>query len=529
MSYPVCKSATALCLALACLLAGVSSLLASPTQNPYKTRVSEAQADAVLSLAQDQNEPWSPDFFVSGIDGPVVKVLEFQGDLIVAGGFEVAGALDVNHIARWDGNAWHKMGAGFNDWVTVLAIYQGQLVAGGDFTHSGGTEVNHVARWNGTSWDPIGGGVTEEVDTNAWINAILEYQGDLYVGGNFSHAGGQPIAHIAKWDGKSWNAVGDGLNSDVQALHIHGHELIAGGAFTKNGAEDQFLLSVARLFGDTWVPIGDGFNARVNDLGSYGGKLVATGDFNFTGSTLIKYLAEWDGQDWVEIGSGLGGPGWVLEDGEKDFAKDNFIVGGNFIHGALVWNGNILVTVTPLAPIRNIVLDVKPFGDSLVFGGLFLSPASDEFRYIASLENFTWQPLLGSGGLGFNGRVRDIAEFRDEIYVVGDFTRAGGKAINHIARWDGAEWQPVGIGIGGSGHSLLVKDDVLYVGGAFEWAGRATAVGIAQWDGETWLPVGSGFNGFVRTMIDFEGTLIAGGAFTMSAGRQVFGIAQWNG
>lgn len=64
----------------------------------------------------------------------------------------------------------------------------------------------------------------------------------LYVGGQtFTTAGGQPANRVAKWNGKTWSAVGDGFaNGIVWKLAVFndgtGDALYAFGTFTASGA-----------------------------------------------------------------------------------------------------------------------------------------------------------------------------------------------------------------------------------------------------------------------------------------------------
>ena len=57
--------------------------------------------------------------------------------------------------------------------------------------------------------------------------------GNLYVGGNFTTAGGVTVNNIAKWDGTAWFALGTGTNSTVSALAADSSgNLYVGGNFT---------------------------------------------------------------------------------------------------------------------------------------------------------------------------------------------------------------------------------------------------------------------------------------------------------
>src|SRR5438067_2507250 len=45
------------------------------------------------------------------------------------------------------------------------------------------------------------------------LSMAFDKAGDIYVGGYFTNAGGDSNAsHVAKWDGKKWNALGSGFD-----------------------------------------------------------------------------------------------------------------------------------------------------------------------------------------------------------------------------------------------------------------------------------------------------------------------------
>src|SRR5262249_32606735 len=117
----------------------------------------------------------------------------------------------------------------------------------------------------------------------------------------------------------------------------------------------------------------------------------------------------------------------------------------------------------------------------------------------------------------------------------GLFTAAGGISANHIAKWDGANWAPLGSGIGAPIQSyspivsMTVFNGELVVGGWFNSAGGASANYIAKWDGVSWSPLSSGMNLIVDALTVFNGELIAGGNFTTAGGVGANRIAKWNG
>src|SRR5512135_1463227 len=49
---------------------------------------------------------------------------------------------------------------------------------------------------------------------------VSDMQGNTYAGGDFTAYGGKPVNHIAKWDGQTWSALGDGLQSQLHTLAV---------------------------------------------------------------------------------------------------------------------------------------------------------------------------------------------------------------------------------------------------------------------------------------------------------------------
>ncbi|HEY9049783.1 MAG TPA: hypothetical protein VIN08_27985 [Ohtaekwangia sp.] len=101
-------------------------------------------------------------------------------------------------------------------------------------------------------WMPVGGGVQGEPvkkevlpqirddetsrDSNGNINALVVYQGELYAAGSFKTAGGKKASNIARWNGKEWLPVGNGIQgSMITALCVYKNELYATGLFDKAG------------------------------------------------------------------------------------------------------------------------------------------------------------------------------------------------------------------------------------------------------------------------------------------------------
>jgi hypothetical protein len=81
-----------------------------------------------------------------------------------------------------------------DQYVDALAFDMfGNLYVGGNFFHAGGVLVNGIAEWNGTAWSGFGSGMNHIVSSLAFDSS-----GNLDVGGYFTLAGNKDIAYLAK-------------------------------------------------------------------------------------------------------------------------------------------------------------------------------------------------------------------------------------------------------------------------------------------------------------------------------------------
>ena len=85
----------------------------------------------------------------------------------------------------------------------------------------------------------------------------------------------------------------------------------------------------------------------------------------------------------------------------------------------------------------------------------------------------------------------------------GQFHQAGQVSAGLIAKWDGTEWSPLGLGLdAGSCRALLrTNDGEIIAAGSFLQADNQPAWGIAKWDGKQWTKLGNntdggGFSGY---------------------------------
>lgn len=160
---------------------------------------------------------------------------KFGTDLVVAGNFQKAGGINVNGIARWDGNQWHNLGAGFNGTVYGICVFNGDLYAGGDFTMSGTTSLKYIAKWNGTSWvDPGFRVYYNNTSFYSFVHTLKVLNSKLYVAGGFDRVEEGSIVHmgqgICAFNGTNIDTLSGGIpNKEIEAIAWFDGDLYAGG------------------------------------------------------------------------------------------------------------------------------------------------------------------------------------------------------------------------------------------------------------------------------------------------------------
>jgi hypothetical protein len=292
----------------------------------------------------------------SGTDGEVCSLVVYDGKLIAGGQFAKAGNVDVNNIAQWDGNSWQPLGKGitgyngFSKPVAALTIYNDELIAGGSFIHAGEIDVNNVARWNGNFWRPLGKGI---VNNDAYFYTIISsfavYNNELIIGGDFNKAGDIDANHITGWNGNAWRPLGKGMSGGipqftpgVYSVMVYDGELIAVGSFSKTGSLD--VNGIARWNGNSWQSLNGGMSGiffAVNEMTIYNGELIAGGYFTKAGGIDVNHIARWNGSNWQPLGKGITTNGaYFTSIAAFTTYKGELIAGGSFTTAGGVASAN---------------------------------------------------------------------------------------------------------------------------------------------------------------------------------------------
>ncbi len=515
----------------------------------------------------------------AGLDGPVSCMAVHGGELIIGGRFTLAGGVAVDHLARWDGSAWSRLGDRVlshlsRAYIGHIASYGNELFVAGNFDHIGDIPAANLAVWNGVElrpwavelpsgarlqtvtqfavvdgklfvcgwfdqdsttfyglaqWDGMSWTLlpTSELPIGQQIWALTSYEGRLVVGGGFTSIGGQSIRRIAAWDGSRWSPVGGGIGSDtdsgelVLALTVHDGKLVAGGRFLMAGG--VAVDNIAQWDGAIWKSVAGGMNGSVDRLAEYDGRLIAAGLFSRAGSGEAYRIAQWDGAAWSPVGE------WLADQHIYGFAvfESELVVGGEFraagsnaASNVAAWDGNVWRAVDPRARISGLGLNgiVEAFavhGSDLLVGGQFTVAGTLEVAALARWDGDSW----ASFGLQAE-YVRDIAVDGERVFVSGSLRDPLNGTAHQIAEWDGSTWRFLPPPPMSYLATLLHVEGTLYAGGR---------EGVLRWDGTSWHDLGAIVGNWVVALSVYQGKLVAGGRFTSIGGVSANRIAIWDG
>lgn len=330
-----------------------------------------------------------------------------------------------------------------------------EMYIGGNFTYFDSDTLVGISRWDGISMTTLGCGIEWDclnpgmADYTPPVNGIMRFNGNTFVTGGFSKAGGLSVDGLAEWDGTQWRGFGTGLQiwdgsmGIGFGLNVIDNELYVFGVF--DSVSGNQCNSCAKWNGINWNPIHDlplispnsgGIN-RIYSIVQYSNDLYCGGVFH-NDSMEIYNITKWNGSDWVSVGDG--------------------------IRGGMIYINEMLV-----------------YHNDLIVAGMFTKEqnALNPGNYIAKWNGTQWSEL----GDGLDGVVWDMKINNDELYVCGAFQHAGGIDADKIAKWDGTKWCGFGTSIDNVVNTIGFYHDSLYIGGGF-WTINGDSIGrIAKWVG----------------------------------------------
>lgn len=478
--------------------------------------------------------------------GIIYAMAHFDSLIYVGGSFEIMEAKRVNFITKWDGTQWSALGKGLNKNVYAIAVDKSGIVyAGGDFNSSNNNDtLNHFAIWNGEKWFAP----TEQPDGK--VRAICVKGDSVIIGGDFEMIGDKEFLKIAIWDKeqKQWFPLGNGIESGqgkmIRAITTdEAGNVYVGGQFSHAG--DVEAVNLAVFDGQSWKRIGDVAKGSVNSLVFLNNKLYVGGSFSTIGGKNIPRIAFWDGVDWQALKNGVDGAEYPSVSVLCPFEQSSLLVGGTFnlagqisCNGLALWNESDWVDLFKgkrngvVSVIYDMVIDEN---NLLYVGGAFVKTGDKASRGLSLWDGENW--LGCRKGLDPPAVVYSVQAIGSDVYFTGWFFVADSVKLNNVAKWIGKEqrWEPIGPGIDGGDGTLgpiLVSGGEIFVGGRFTTSGDQILNHITYWDGSKWNEMEGGIknqNASISSIVDGgNGHIYISGAFDTVAGVRTPYFAVWD-
>lgn len=381
------------------------------------------------AVAQFSNESWDESFGSGGLKvvtefinaaagGPATTALDPDGNIYIAGGtWNTLDGVTITadySFAKWTRatGTWEPIfeGVPASEVSQMVVAPDGTLYVGGSwssfFDGTDTIETQGVVKWDGSSWSEVGGGLTSDFGSPFVRSMVVDNDGNLYVGGTFHQAGGVGAPGVAKWDGSSWSALGEGFEFGVSTLAVSPDGTLYAGAFFEE------FNRIAKWNGSAWEGLSWGFSdgqvlaIAFDENGNvYAGGSMSTADDFSSGFKFffVNGIAVFDGTRWSALDNGLNGYVRTLA-----YANGQLFAGGDFtatddeqtpVSGMAVWDGSAWHSL----------------GEGIT--------KSEQFTFSINVSHIHVSETPG-----------DSAD--KDLVVVGRFDRAGGFVANNVALWN---------------------------------------------------------------------------------------------
>lgn len=406
--------------------------------------------------------------------------------------------------------------------------YDGILYIGGSFT-----AIGDSARINAAAFYVTGSGVhlsPWKPDPDNTVYALEHDTGWVFMGGDFTSAGGQLRTRLAKVDDVMgiaypssspfyWNLAPTGT---VRALAVIGDTLVIGGDFTSIGTSTpvaRLHLAITSKNKSIISPWNLAVNDNVHSIYTEGDTIYFGGLFNFAGSVLRNRAAATTVSSATVLAWNPDVNGLVRAIAKKDsllYLGGDFTMAGGQPRKKIAcvsMQGNVLPWD---AHASGTVRTIRTAMNNVLAGGDFITMNGVERYNIAQIDLTTGKATFWNPGT--DNTVLCFDTLGSTLYAGGNFTTAGNQPRDRIAAIDltsggVTSWNP---GINGTVRTIKIYDNKLYAGGLFSSAGtltrnNAAAISLSSGIATPWDP---NVNGTVNDILPVNGTIYIGGYFS---------------
>jgi hypothetical protein len=468
---------------------------------------------------------WNPncDSEVGAMGIRTLSTFPFTTTIYLGGNFQNVGLTARNRLASVDGvsaalTTWNP---GADGYVTSMVLVGSPptVYVGGDFTHLGGQPRNFAGAVNSsgtvTAWNPA---------PDQRVTAIGSGNGLIYMGGYFTAAGGQPRSGLAALDPTSGAATGwdPSPGGQVDAIVVSGSTVWIGGFFGAVGGVDRrnvAAIDVTSGQPTSWAPNAD---STVLALLVNGGTVYAGGRFASIGGQARNRVAALDGTTGTATSWNPNANGEVKALAIRNVSPGlNLIyMGGSFTTVAGFGRSRLAAVSDAIVPqldpwnpsVDKDVLTLFVSGSVIYAGGSFtgsLEAINLDGTVHAQFRPNAFQPCI----------VEAIVANGNRVFVGGFFNQSiGGRPREYFAVLDtfgvANTWDPYA---DESVECFAMSGTTLYVGGSFSQLAGASHDGLGEFDltSGQFIPSFAPETGVdVRSLVVSNGVLYVGGVLS---------------
>ncbi|MGE3802792.1 MAG: hypothetical protein AB7H80_17390, partial [Candidatus Kapaibacterium sp.] len=257
----------------------------------------------------------------TSVNGFVNAMEYFNGGLYAAGSFTQADGQRADGIARWDGLRWRSLATGAGNNIFAVDADGGEVWVGGVFNQPGVGQGTRLAKLNGSKWDLIPGLFSGNVYN------LISHGDWVYVTGRFGGVGSLSARNIARWNkvtnvweklGSKAAPTGNDGNDFVTAVAFDGDYVYIGGNFTSAGGITTYSIVRWNSQTDTWDSLGRGINGHVFSILPLGDEVYVGGRFLGAGNLVdgpaisARNIAVWSNGEWATLEEGTDEVVWTM-------------------------------------------------------------------------------------------------------------------------------------------------------------------------------------------------------------------------
>jgi len=201
---------------------------------------SSAGETAATNIAMWDGSSWTN--LGDGVNGQVTALAADGTNLYVGGGFTRAGSVAAKYVAHWDGKCWSPMGDPDIHLPAAIRLKGSEVFLFGN----GGSSVFQpavISRWDGFTWNQIA-----RFSPEGCLECKADTRDMIILGDDFYLL----MPGLGKWDGTNLVGLGSGssvpnpppLSGSVVSLASNGSELFVGGDFSWAGGKPSSNIAL---------------------------------------------------------------------------------------------------------------------------------------------------------------------------------------------------------------------------------------------------------------------------------------------